>query len=217
MSRQRNILSLKSFDGRLFALYVEHLPRSLSRGINSPFAPSDAHIILRDMSSALAYLESECIAHNDIKPGNITYSPQRGAVLIDFGLATSRDERESSGGTPWYVPPEFAYRTESRNASGDIFALGVTMLYVLRKAALPEVYGRGWLIRDVVQPTSEARRQMEAWMAEIATAQNHLARTDLIEGLVYRMVDPDCHARVRATHIVAAIEASELSATTTLR
>ncbi len=43
--------------------------------------PSDAVIILRDMSSALSYLETQHIAHN-IKPANITYSPQRVDAVV---------------------------------------------------------------------------------------------------------------------------------------
>ncbi len=64
-----------------------------------------------DMASALAFVYENGIAYNDIKPGNILFSPARGAVLIDFGL--SSDSMRASvvvtqtAGTLWYVLPEF--------------------------------------------------------------------------------------------------------------
>jgi serine/threonine protein kinase len=89
MYLQRNIVSLKAFDGRAFALYLEHLPPSLNAVRESPFDLSDAKTILHDISSALAYLSKQEIIHYDIKPANIAYSPGRGAVLMDFGMADS--------------------------------------------------------------------------------------------------------------------------------
>lgn len=71
-------------------------------------------------------------------PANITYSPQRGAVLIDFEMATFTTGDTSSGGTPWCLPPEFVDSYKNRGAPGDIWALGMTMLYVLGKIGLPE-------------------------------------------------------------------------------
>ncbi|SPQ21483.1 27e6b0ef-a855-4c85-aa69-e834c30132f5 [Thermothielavioides terrestris] len=117
--RHRNIVSLKAFDGRIFALYIERLPPSLHRGMHSPFHPSDAAVILRDALSALAYLETQQIVHNDIKPANIAYSPQRGAVLLDFEMARFVHDNGPVGGTPWYIPPEFA-ENGMRGAPGDI-------------------------------------------------------------------------------------------------
>ena len=82
----------------------KRLPPSLHRSSASPFQPSDALLILRNISSALAYLARQHIAHNDIKPANITYSLQRSAMLIDFKIATSTAAAAASdtasGGTP---------------------------------------------------------------------------------------------------------------------
>lgn len=139
-------MSLKAFDDRLFAMYVERLPDSLFRGTHCVLDPDDARTVLRGMSSALAYLESQQVVHHDIKPSNIAYSPQRGAVLLDFGLAGQNNETVPTGGTSWYVPPEFR-SSQTRGAAGDMWALGVTMLYVLRKTRLPETVGIGWRIR----------------------------------------------------------------------
>ncbi|KAL6879477.1 kinase-like domain-containing protein [Trichoderma longibrachiatum] len=104
----KNIVSLKGVDARFLAIYLECLPSSLRWGPRSPpFRPSDAKIVLCDISSALAYLFRRGIVHNDIKPPNITYSANRGAVLIDFGMAASITDSTPRGGTPHFVPPEY--------------------------------------------------------------------------------------------------------------
>ena len=47
----------------------------------------DAMRTLRDVSEALSHLHGRHLVYNDIKPANILYSPNRGAVLHDFGLS----------------------------------------------------------------------------------------------------------------------------------
>jgi serine/threonine protein kinase len=140
--------------------------------------------------------------HNDIKPSNIAYSPRRGAVLLDFGLATRRSDAASRCGSPWYVPPEF--RTEhTRGVAGDIWALGVTMLYVLRKTGLPERSIAEWFIWDVNLDGSEAGRRMAKWLETVARPRETLNHADAVEQLVYRMLDPEPTSRIRAKHIVS--------------
>lgn len=134
-------MSFGGFDSRVFALYPEHLPVSLSRDINSPFTYHDAGIILRGIAAALQYLEAQDICHNDIKPVSIAYSPVLGAVLLDFGLATSEKDRHKTGGTPWYMPPE-AVKARC-GFRGDVWALGVTMLYVLAKLPVARPVSQG--------------------------------------------------------------------------
>ncbi|KAK1711261.1 kinase-like domain-containing protein [Colletotrichum acutatum] len=196
---EERIVSLQAFDGRLLAMYEEHLPPSLSRGINSPFSAAGAYAILRDMSSALTYLSSRQVPviHNNIKPANIAYSPQRGAVLLDFGLAMYSREKHSTGGTPWYVPPDLI--TEgTRGAPGDIWALGVTMLYVVGKISLPEKTRKSWLIRDLKSRDNVALRYMMDWLGFVSRAREGLSRNDEIEGLVYRMLEPKSKLRIQA-------------------
>ncbi|KAH0430369.1 hypothetical protein CcaCcLH18_07881 [Colletotrichum camelliae] len=200
-----NIISLKAFDGRIFLMLVEHLPPSLHRGLNSPFKPSDAHTILRGTSSALAYLAGQRIIHNDIKPANVAYSPVRGPVLLDFGLATTANEKGLPGGTPWYIPPDLVVQ-RTRGTPGDVWALGVTMLYVLGKITLPERTSRGWLIRDVVTRDGEAREYLMIWLDIVARAREKLGRADMVEDHVFHMLEPGSNARIKAAKIAAAFE-----------
>ncbi|KAK4141207.1 kinase-like domain-containing protein [Dichotomopilus funicola] len=204
----RNIVSLRAVDGRMFAVYLELLPSSLNRGTESPFQPSDALTILRDLSSALTYLHTEQhLAHNDIKPANITYSRRRGAVLIDFEMATpATGDGKLPGGSHCYIPPEFLKNPANRGASGDMWALGITLLYVLKKFPLPDKTVKVWPIFEAFDKTNTARGQMVAWLNSVAVHKERLDRTDLVEGLVYRMLETEPASRIRADQVLAALE-----------
>lgn len=118
------------------------------------------------MGRALQFIHASDIVHNDLKPANILFHPDRGAVLIDFGLGGKAGDVHY-GGTPWYLPPEFLDdSSHSRGAPGDMFALGVTMLYALRKSPLPEIRQQSWRIADI-HTTSSASSAMRRWLVEV--------------------------------------------------
>ncbi len=139
------IVKLLGLDARLHSLYLEDIDApSLAawRGSDNYFSGTsdNACRILNDMASALAFVHGLGITHNDIKPGNILFSLTRGAVLIDFGLSKdSTSVSVSAAGTPWYVPPEFIADPQTgRGSPGDVWALGVVMLYLRRCLCLPD-------------------------------------------------------------------------------
>ncbi|RSM02852.1 hypothetical protein CEP52_007757 [Fusarium oligoseptatum] len=174
-----SIIRFFGSDARLYSIYMEHLPfPDLNAWRNRPhdhyFAGTvdDAERILRDMASALEYLHGQNIQHNDIKPGNILYDCERGPVLIDFGLASQHGGRLCNGGTPWYVPREFFF-DRKRGPKSDVFALGVTLLYLLRKTPLPDVTQRGWIICKVPEDSSETVH-MDAWLSKVLAMQAKL-------------------------------------------
>lgn len=195
-------------------MYVEHLPDSLHRTLHPPFMASDVSIILRDTSSALSYLEAQKIVHNDIKPGNIAYSPERGAVLLDFGLAMTTTEAaatENAGGTSWYIAPGVLH-SEVRGAPGDVWALGVTMLYVLGKIDLPEKTTTQWAIKDVANEGGESNRQMKSWLKRVEKSREKLDRRGFVEGLVHRMLEEMSQKRVQAAQILTSFESASIEA-----
>ncbi len=86
--------------------------------------PADALRVLGNIASALAFVHENSITHNDIKPGNILFSPARSAVLIDFGLSSDNAYTPATAmqmaGTPWYVPPEFLQAPNGQGPPGDV-------------------------------------------------------------------------------------------------
>lgn len=127
-----------------------------------------AFTILSDLANALQFIHTAGLIHNDIKPANIIYHNTRGAILVDFGLGGPAAELVH-GGTPWYLPPEYLGK-KKRGPLSDVFALGVTLLWVLRKCPLPEKMEL-WQIRDIHQGPSEARARardvMLTWLAQV--------------------------------------------------
>ncbi|KAL6873023.1 kinase-like domain-containing protein [Trichoderma novae-zelandiae] len=203
----RNIVALKAFDARMFALYLEVLPRSLYRGNMAAFALSDLVTILHDIASALRYLFDKSIIHNDIKPGNIAFSPQRGAVLFDFGMATN-DEDQVTGGTIWYLPPDIINR-KRRGFPGDVWALGITMFYLLGKMQIPERSGIRWDIADSDKKKGSDQAMM-TWFNLVKDKREELDKENRIESIVYDMLQWKAESRITAEGITTALAALKL-------
>lgn len=100
--------------------------------------------IVRDIMSALHYLHTNGIVHQDIKPANIlidTTGKRPRYLLCDFGISSrtrnslSRSIKDNKPGaifmTTFYAPPEkFSAKKSERSPfpEGDIFSFGVTLL-----------------------------------------------------------------------------------------
>ncbi|NIP71783.1 MAG: protein kinase, partial [Gammaproteobacteria bacterium] len=96
--------------------------------------------VCAEVAEALDYAHRRKVVHRDIKPGNIIYDRDSGAVKVtDFGVASLADERKTRTGTvlgsPSYMSPEqvTGKRLDGRS---DLFSLGVT-LYQLLTGRLP--------------------------------------------------------------------------------
>lgn len=198
-------------DDRFLSLYMEHVEaqdlasaaRWRSRADEFTGGRDDAWRILHDISCALAYMHRRDMVHNDIKPANILYSHDRGAVLCDFGLSTPAATSPTTGGTPYYVPPEFIGQ-KLRGAPSDLWALGVTMLYVLRNMPFPDSRARKqhpkplyWQIVGINNPAEPYRdhgngqpavNQMRDWLTEIYETRERLSPRDRVERLVRDML-----------------------------
>lgn len=104
----------------------------------------DILIVGQDILRALRYLhepeqkqadlKGKIIFHRDVKPNNIVWVPERGFVLIDFNVAKKADENETFVGTNPYIAPDLIKGTHiTWNASGDLFALGITLYEMICK------------------------------------------------------------------------------------
>ena len=130
----------------------------------------EAARIAAAVADALAHAHARLIVHRDVKPANIIVTPDRGPVLVDFGLGL--DEAGAGGselgvisGTPAYMAPEqvagAAHRIDGRT---DIYSLGV-VLYEMLCGHLPfRASNTRELLRQVrddePQPPRQLRREI---------------------------------------------------------
>jgi serine/threonine protein kinase, bacterial len=109
---------------------------------SGPFNEAGIKQFLSEILPLMQYVHSQQVIHRDLKPANmIRRSQDKKLVLIDFGavkdqvspiLSTASEQTALTAyaiGTPGYAPPEqMAMRPVY---ASDIYALGVTCLYLL--------------------------------------------------------------------------------------
>ena len=102
-----------------------------------------AMLIFLEVCKALKYAHDKQVIHRDIKPGNVLLSREGQVKLVDFGIATSREEpddgltREGTIlGTPAYIAPEQIDDARSVDKRADIYSLGV-LLYEMITGRTP--------------------------------------------------------------------------------
>jgi hypothetical protein len=134
----------------LFMEWVEGLDLAhVLRRDGNPGLPVDqvvSHAL--QAAEALRYVHEQQTIHRDVKPQNLMLSPERGVVLVDFGIA--RDLGAETGtegiGTPGYMAPE-AFTGGPLSPRTDVFGLAATTWALL--TGTPVRYGS-------VKPPAEA-------------------------------------------------------------
>ncbi|KAL7940664.1 kinase-like domain-containing protein [Trichoderma barbatum] len=200
--RHPNIVKLKAADPRVFALYLEGLPLSLDKNCELGSSWADAKTILFDISSALTYLSKLKIIHYDVKPSNIAFSRERGAILFDFDLADYLKPKYSSpGGTFGFLPPEAIEPGNTRGFPGDVWALGVTILSIVKMEDSINFWDPMANMNDLHQPESYTYKRVVERLRSVALQRSLLNPEDKIQALVYKMLEPKSEARVTAAVI----------------
>lgn len=136
------LLDYFQVDGEFYLVQEYIRGRTLAKEIKSKGTLSELEVknFLREILPVLSYIHENQVIHRDIKPPNIIRCEDDGRlVLIDFGAVkeqfvqvsqnTQRGATTHFVGTLGFAPPEqLALRA---TYSSDIFALGVTCLYML--------------------------------------------------------------------------------------
>jgi predicted Ser/Thr protein kinase len=143
------VYSLEEFNGVLYIIseYVrgETLRAELVRG------PMPAERLLEtavELAGAVAAAHKEGIVHRDLKPENVIRNAEGRIKILDFGLASIKDDKSLSEstapmltragtflGTAAYASPE-QLRGQPARFSSDVFSLGV-MLYEMASGIHP--------------------------------------------------------------------------------
>lgn len=209
------IVQLLGLDARVHSLYLEDiaapsLAQRAWRGPDDYFSgtPTNARHVLDDMASALAFVHDSGFTHNDIKPGNILFSAARGAVLIDFGLSSDGTRASvaatQTAGTPWYIPPEFRVNPKTgRGRPGDVWALGVVMLYLRCRLPIPDKRP-DWQIWAIASHAAAAVERMSAWVERVLAERAQLG-LDQMDEAVRGMTEPDPSDRWTIDTVVTAL------------
>lgn len=111
----------------------------------------------RSIASALQYAHDSGVLHWDVKPSNILIDGSGTAWLTDFGLAQLSESETVVGltldgsvmGTLRYLPPESL--AGEVGASGDQYALGLTLFELIALRPAFDRQERAGLLRDIEQ------------------------------------------------------------------
>ncbi len=123
-------------DEHLLALVMEFVGGgSLRRHIRSGLGLAQVGSVMEDVLSGLRQLESQGLAHLDIKPDNLLVTSGGRIKIADFGVARelgSGHERDAEimGGTPQYMAPEQAIGAPL-GAWTDLYAVGILAFELL--------------------------------------------------------------------------------------
>jgi serine/threonine-protein kinase PpkA len=130
--------------GTHYYMAMEYLPNgTLKERIAAGLSVEQAVVYIRQIASALGYAHDKGLVHRDVKPANILFRADGTAVLSDFGIAKSLEDRTQftqagfAVGTPSYMSPEQA-RGQQIDGRADLYALGV-VFYEILTGKLPYV------------------------------------------------------------------------------
>lgn len=208
---QNNIALLLASSPLALTLTLRLEPgKSLDQYLNNPqqqrctLTPTDATTLLHQQASALSHLHTQHLIHDDVKPENIIWDPLTNrSVLIDFGAALNLTILPQSyfnpSGTPSYVPPEFLKK--KKGPAGDVWALGVVMLFVWGYVRLPD---GEWFLPGVWEEGGDV--EMRMWLEEVRELKERWCEE---RPVLREMLDEDPGERISSADLVRRLAAAE--------
>lgn len=103
-------------------------------------APKEAHLqkIFLPLIQGLGEVHQQNCLHRDIKPGNIFLRKDGSPVLLDFGAACLRQDKDPAGFlTPGYAPYEQHIGNTNLGPWTDVYALGATLYFCITRKTPP--------------------------------------------------------------------------------
>ena len=155
--------------------------------------------VWKDVSSGLEYIHAQNILHLDIKPHNILLGQNRQAKICDFGFSVQYNVEPNvfhCGGTPNYIPPEYIPNGKVGRPA-DVWALGITMMFVLGLIPLPD--GK-WRIADTPQEGTKAQKRMLEWLDQV---ERVLESTSYTPSPLRRMLIKNPRNRITPSQLVS--------------
>ena len=141
------------------------------------------------MARAVHSLHQQNVCHLDLKPGNVLFSSDDHAILLDFGLSCHShypdllaEELRKAVGSPAWIAPEQVVGVRGDPRS-DIFAIGV-MLYELATGELP--FGA---------PTTQGGLRQRLWMTPAPIRQHRPELPEWLQETILRCLEPEAAQR----------------------
>ena len=141
------------------------------------------------MARAVHSLHQQNVCHLDLKPGNVLFSSEDHAMLLDFGLSCHShypdllaEELRKAVGSPAWIAPEQVVGVRGDPRS-DIFAIGV-MLYELATGELP--FGA---------PTTQGGLRQRLWMTPAPARQHRPDLPEWLQEIIMRCLEPEADQR----------------------
>jgi eukaryotic-like serine/threonine-protein kinase len=134
-----------------------------------------------ELLEALDHAHQLGIVHRDVKPENVLISPDRGAVLVDFGISraivtSATDQITRTGisvGTPAYMSPEQINGEQNIDGRSDLYSLGCVLFECLAGRA-PFVWRKEMIVLQLhlTEPAPDVRTFRPDVPANFAEAIN---------------------------------------------
>jgi len=117
--------------------FAEHDLKCLMEDMREPFLASETKTLLRQLTSAVAYLHDNAIMHRDLKTSNILLTNRGQLKLADFGMARHIPPPDAPLTqlvvTLWYRAPELLLGAKTYGTEVDMWSVGCVFGELLSK------------------------------------------------------------------------------------